>query len=319
MKRLTCNIIIGDFKFTYVNEVSINSTWEEFTDTAIIRLPTKLEFNGQPLIAGSNSLFKRGDNVEIWLGYDFDLKREFIGFIADVKPSLPFEIRCEDILWKLKQTNFTKSYKTVDLKTLISDVIANSGVDAPFEAEDIDLGKFRITNANAVEVFEELKNTYGIITFAQQGKIYSGLPYKKALQEVQNYNLEINVADSNGLTYSRADDKKIKVKAISIYPDNTKEEIEFGDTDGEQRTFNFYDVPKKDLEETAKRELERIKIDGYIGSFTAFGVPYIEHNDVASISSQKTPERQGEYLIKGVETTFGVNGFRRVIKLDRKV
>lgn len=318
MQRLTCRILIGSFEFDYVNELEIASTWNEFTDKATIRLPKKLEFNGKPVINGENALFKRGDAVEIWLGYDDQLNREFVGFVSDVNPSLPIVITAEDFAWKLKQSNITKSYRTVNLQTLLGDILTGEyAID--FEAEDIELGKFRISNANIVEVFEELKKSYGLITFIQDGKLYSGLPYKESLQDEQNYNLEQNVADSSSLIYSRADDKKIKVKAVSIYPDNTKEEIELGDADGEQKTFNFYDVPKSELEATAKRELERVKVDGYTGAMTTFGVPFAQHNDAAIIKSEKTPERTGTYLIKGTVVTFGVNGFRRVLSLDKKI
>ena len=41
MVRLTSEILIGDYKFDYVTEVEINSSWNEFTDTAIIKLPKK--------------------------------------------------------------------------------------------------------------------------------------------------------------------------------------------------------------------------------------------------------------------------------------
>lgn len=318
MQRLTCNIIIGDFTFDYVNSLEIVSSWDEFTDKATIKLPKKLEFNGQPVIAGANPLFKRGDAVEIWLGYNDNLIKEFEGYVSDVKPSLPMEIICEDFAWKLKQSNITKSWRSVSLNNLLSEILTGDNA-IEFEAEDIELGKFRISNANIIEVFEELKKSYGLITFIQNGKLYSGLPYKESLQQEQTYDLEYNVVDSASLVYSRADDLKIKVKAISINPDNTKEEIEFGDEGGEQRTFNFYNIPKSELEKTAQRELDRVKIDGYTGDLTGFGVPFLQHNDAVKLISEATPEQNGTYLVKGTVVSFGVSGFRRKVMLDRKI
>lgn len=318
MQKLTCNIIIGDYAFDYVNNVEIQSSWEDYTDKATIVIPKKLEFNGKEIIAGTNPLFKRGDKIEIWLGYDDDNKKEFEGYISDIKPQLPLIIECQDLMWKLKQSNYTISYKSVNLQKLLADLLIGD-YSFPFVADDIELGAFRITNANILEVFEELKNSYGLITFAQDGTVYSGLPYKQELQQQVTYNLEHNVVDSSNLTYSRADDKRIKVVAISIFADNTKEEVEFGDADGEQRTFNFYNVPKSQLQETAERELERIKVDGYEGDFTAFGVPFVQHNDAVNITSNVTPEQNGTYLVKGVNVSFGMSGFRRVIKADKKI
>lgn len=319
MLRLTCKILISNFEFDYVNALEIVSTWNDFTSTAMIKLPKKLEFDGKPIIAGSDPLFKRGDAVEIWLGYDEDLRLEFSGFVSDVIPALPMVIKCEDQMWQLKQSNFNASYRSVNLQDLIKDVVDNAGSDIEINANDINLGKFRATNANSAEVFDELKKTYGIITFIQNGVLYSGLPYREELQEEETYKLEQNVIDDSDLIYSRADDKKIKIKAVSIYPDNTKEEAEAGDSTGEQRTLNFYDIPKSELKETAERELSRLKIDGYTGSLKGFGLPFVQHNDAVTIKSEATPEREGTYLVKGTVVNFGVNGFRRKVILDKKI
>jgi len=317
MVRLSCKIVIGKFVFDYATAIEITSSWDQFTTTAMIKLPHKLEFNGEPIISGEDSLFKRGDAVEIFLGYDDNLVKEFEGFVSDVNPATPMIITCEDLMWKLKQTSLTKSFREVTLKDLLSDILSGQGVD--FEAVDANLGKFRITRANIVEIFEEIKKTYGLVTFAQGGKIFSGLAYLPELQEERVLDLNHDVVSSDELIFKRADDVKIKVKAISINSDNTREEVEFGDSDGNQTTFTFYNLSKQDLQETAERELEKLKFDGYRGSLVAFGSPFIKHQDVVSITDPKIPERQGRYLVKEVVTTFGVSGFRRKITLDRQV
>ena len=318
MKRLNCKISIGTFSFTYVHDVTIESTWQTFTDTATIKLPKSLQYNGRDLIAGDDPIFKRGDAVKIELGYFPNLNTEFEGFISNLRPSLPIEIMCEDATFLLKQTNFNKSYRTVNLKTLIADIVKESSADLQIEADDIELGKFRVTDANAVEVLEELKNTYGIYSYIQNGTLFSGLPYRVELQDDVKYDLEKNVIESKELTYSRNDDQRLKVKAISI-TDNSRIEIEVGDKDGEARTLYFYGLSAKELEDTANREIERIKSAGLQGSFNTFGEPFAQHNDVSVISSVKTPEKAGNYLIKRVVTSFGVKGFRRQIEPDRKI
>src|SRR5687767_1349479 len=98
MKRLTCNVEIGTspkYRFKNVAELVVKSSYEYLTDTAEIIVPRKLEFAGKT-IASDNGLFKRGDKVTIYAGYDFVLKEIFRGYLVDVKPGTPISFRCED-------------------------------------------------------------------------------------------------------------------------------------------------------------------------------------------------------------------------------
>lgn len=316
MLRLTCKIQIGRFFFDFVNELEIESSWDKFTDTAVIKLPHKLEFNGEPLISGENALFKRGDEIKILLGYDNNLKTEFEGFVSDVNPATPMIIMAEDLMWKLKQIEITRSYRSVTLKNLLTDILP---AGTKFEAIDVNLGKFRITRANVVEVLEEIKKTYGLVSFVRDGVLYAGLAYQPDLRRSKQLDLNHEVVDSNQLVFKRKDDVKIKIKAISIQSNNTRLEAEAGDKEGGQRTLTFYNLTQADLQATANREVNKYKFDGYRGSLTCFGFPEIRHQDSVRITDPKIPERAGEYLVKSVRTTFGVNGFRRDVSLDRKI
>lgn len=95
--------------------------------------------------------------------------------------------------------------------------------------------------------------------------------------------------------------------------------MEFGDTDGELRTLNYYNLSKADLEKVAKKEAERIRYEGYRGSFTSFLLPQVQHGDTVILDDKKLPDRKGSYLVKSVTTTFGQGGGRQKIEIDRKV
>ena len=68
--------------FDFVNNVEINTSYENLTDTAKITLPRKLNFDGKPIVVGVTSLFKRGDKVKIELGYFPNLRTVFNGYIG---------------------------------------------------------------------------------------------------------------------------------------------------------------------------------------------------------------------------------------------
>jgi hypothetical protein len=315
MLRLSSYIKIGTIEFDFCCSVEISSSWQNLTDTAKIIIPRKITFEGKNIVAGSDPIFKRGDKVEIQLGYDDQLKTHFEGYVTQIKPELPIEIFCEDAMWLLKQKVVTKSYPSVNLKTLLTDCIGNT---LPFEATDINLGKFRITRATVAQVIEELRKTYGITSFIRGGKLFSGLAYYPSQRNEEVFDFTRNIIESD-LEYKIAEDTKIKVEAISILSDNTKIEETVGDTDGEVRTMHYYNLSRTDLKATATREIDKLRYTGYRGRITTFGEPFVKHGDGAIIIDDKLTEKQGTYLIKAVNYTFGTSGFRQEIELDRKI
>ena len=137
-RRLQCRITftqhlptdkIGDASgqvlvFNIVNNVKIERSYKNLTQTAKITLPRNIQYTktniqkdnlynnrGNPLADGVNSVFKRGDKVKIELGYfttsDKGLRTVFVGYIARVLPNSPVVLECEDSMWVLKQAIVT--------------------------------------------------------------------------------------------------------------------------------------------------------------------------------------------------------------------
>jgi len=259
MLRLISNITIGTKSFNYVNRLNVSSSWKQFTDTANIVIPNRFLKNGETIVAGSDNVFKRGDKVKIEIGY-FDqdaenkgLKTVFTGYVSRIKSGSPFEIGCEDEMFLLKQKTFTKSWKSVSLNELIADLVT----DIPFECVSAELGQFKITRVNVVQVLDELKKTYGLTSFIRGGKLFVGVPYSGAGVE-HEFDFQKNIISSN-LDFQRDDDVKIKVTAISMLPDNSKITVETGDSDGDNRTLTFYNLSKSELKNAADREIEKLK------------------------------------------------------------
>ena len=321
MKRLYSKITITDGKtgknsvFTYVNEITIKSTWKEFTDTAEITIPKNTTKNGKPLVAGLNSLFSRGDKVKIELGYFPKLETYFTGYISKIELNTPIKLYCENEMYLLKKNTITKSYKSVTLDGLLSDIVDKSiKISTPKQTT---LGAFRIKNVTPLQVLGEIKSTYGMEGFFKNGTLYVGLMYIPEFSKVFNITHERNVIDSS-LEWQNEEDVKIKVKAISMKPDNTKIEIEVGDADGEQRTAHYFNLTESQLRDIATREISKFKFTGFRGSFTTFGNSKISHGDIINLRSKKLSEQNGTYFVDAVETSFGQGGFRQRVELGRK-
>lgn len=314
MFELTSHIKIGSYKINAVVDVVIESSWDTLTDTAKIDFPRRTEWDGKSLFSGANPIFKRNDPIEINIGYDGDNKRVFSGYLSAVKATVPVSVDCQDSAYLLKQSTITKSWKNATLKEVLDYILPTQ---IPYEAPAVTLGPIRVSNSTPAKVLEYLKEHYFLKSWLRNGTLYCGLAYVPALQAKHSISFELNVVE-HSLEYIRKDDVKIMLKGISMYPDNTKEEYSTGDSTGEQRTVHFYDVSKSDLKTLTDAEIERLRYEGYRGSFTTFLKPQIQHGDIVKLTSTQYPERDGSYFVKSVTTTFGNDGGRQIVELDSK-
>lgn len=334
------NITIGKFNIDYVHEVEVISTWENFTDTCKITFPRKLNWFGSEssysklITNGKNSLFKRGDYVEVNLGYDGILKNRFTGQLVRIHTKDPLEFECEDKMYLLKQT-VTKKYffkpvagSTFKLKKLLSDILPidpQTVKQVPFTCVDLDLSDFKIERATIAETLDYLKKSFGLSSFFQDGILSVGFAYnpsQAALQRRSKFSFTENIID-NDLDYIRDGDIAVKVRAVSITSSRSpvsKIEREYGDSNGETRTLYFYNVPESQLASLANEQLSKLTYEGFRGSFTTFLEPLVKHGDAIDIIDPIIPDRSGTYLVRKVVTKFGVEiGGRQIITLDRKL
>lgn len=319
--KLNSFIKINNFELDFVTDVTIQSSWDMFTDTASIVIPKRLFYktpngNTRRIVAGADAAFKRGDLVDIQLGYDNRLEVAFSGFLSNVYPKQPIRMECEDEMWTLKKTNIEAySKKAITLDDLLYDISP-----IPYQAEPITLGYFRIADLNVVQVLEYIKKTYGLISYIRDHTLYCGFPYITENRDVTHTTKfgEHIVSDDN-LQYKNADDISFKVKVISIDRDNNKYETEVGDPKGDLRTLYLYDVAQSDIERIAAQEIQKFKYDGFTGSFTKLLEPIVRHGDKVNLVNDQIPDQNGTYFVKQVDTIFGQGGGRQEVFLDRKL
>jgi hypothetical protein len=307
MFNLNCKITLGPYELDFVHEVEVQSGWELLTDTAVIKLPLNLKLEKNRL----RDRLVNGSYVNIKTGYDGKYHSIFTGYITNVKPGVPVEIECEDEMWKLKQSKITDTLQNADIEALMKKHYARY----KHRVLNAALGsQFVIDNASAAKVLDTIKSDYGLNSFFRNGVLNVGMPYDPEYSRTVVFKFQHNIISDN-LEFKRKEDVKIKVKAISNKKDGKKLEIELGDDDGEQRTLNFYELDEKSLKEAAEREMEKLKYDGYRGSFTTFGEPFVRHGDIAYLNSREPSERNGKYYVDKVTYTFGMGGYRQNITL----
>ena len=310
--------------FPAINEVVINETFDDLTNTAQVTLPRNLKFEDRNIYEGDNPLIRRGDKIKLSAGYAPNMEIRFEGYISKIDNNVPVILKCEDEMWFLKQQIVKNiSVASIDLQELMEkvipeDIFNKSGLEDIKVLDATNLGSIRINESSVGVVLKKLRDEFGIYSYVQNKVLYVGLAYYPDIAKEETFLFEKVIIDSS-LEYLKKDDVKIKVKGVLIKSDNTREEISVGDEDGDLRTVFQYGGTVDDLKRTINSFLEQSNYTGYYGSFTTFLEPKVSHGDYAVLNSYKYPERKGTYLIKSVTTTFGVNGGRQEIELERRI
>ncbi len=315
MKRVNIHIEIGDLSLDFCSKVTIQSSWKSLTDTAKIYLPKKIIVEKNNVKKSIQDTIKRGDKVIVKAGYDKTLTTEFIGYVSSFTTGLPLVIECEDSMWKLKQTsNINKSWRKLGLQELV-DFVAP---DFKNVVNDRNIGAFRISDVNASTVLNELKGL-GIKSYFRNEILHVGFATPLIDYNTVKYHFQKNTVEGkNRLKYHSKDDQKIRLKATSIAPDNSRETIEIGDKEGALRTLTFFNLTKEELKSEAEESLDDLKFTGLSGTFEAYGDPFISHGDIAELQDDLYPEHNASYDVDSVTTTVGVTtGYRRVIELGK--
>jgi hypothetical protein len=302
----TTHITIGSIEFDFVHEYSVESSWMELTDTARIVLPANLKVSEKNL----KSTIKKGDAVTIASGYNGNLHVLFQGYVSAVKPTVPIEIECEDLMWQLKQIKVNAVVKNTTIPDFLRSVIP--GIDV--NGFDVELPQFVAQDISAAKLLQEIKSDFGLMCFIREGKLQVANQYDKEYARDIVAELGYNVKDDN-LEYVDKEDVKLNITAISNMSNGTKHEVVIGDPDGDSRTLNFYDVPQADLQKLAEQEAERLIYTGFRGTLTLFAEPFARHGDIVEIRDPKESDKVGRYWIDKLSYKGGVNGFEQVIEL----
>lgn len=315
--------------FTFVNNVSIVSSWANLTDTCLITIPRKIEYRDKDITATADAVFKRGDKVKVELGYDNNYKTRFLGYITNVDIKFPIRITCEDSMFLLKKKKLNKTtYVSVKLSELIKNIV---GTNYEITA-DQNLGQFIIQDGvSTVEVLNYLREKYNIYSYYKLNSsgspiLYAGFAYVPALRKNHIFDTNKNIIN-NDLTYKKDGDFNIKIKMVG------QQTVEIGGKQKNKKTIVWYPselaegstktfttnttTDSDDLSKMAKAEFDKFSIAGYSGTFYTFGAPAVSHGDGVSVRNPEMPELDDDvYLIKEVETTFGIGGYRQKITLD---
>lgn len=298
------------FSIRRVSEIHVEKSWQEFTGIAEIVLPRNVRDFDR---IEADKLFELGDPVTIKFGYGAgEIPTEFEGYISDVADGVPYRIKCEDEMFKLKRGAVTISKKGITLKDLLKEIVPGYEVECP----DVPLGTVRYTNVAPVEILENLKKELGIYTYFV-GKVLHSVDGNSQGGDTIKVLLERNAVSENLNKKSKADEK-ILVKFKSLQRNGKYITFEIGDKNGTTQIRNWPYLTQSEIEVRAKRIIELQKTKGFDGTITLFGIPRATQGMKIELNSLFYKNMNGTYYIDKVVKDFSKEGIRQQITIGNK-
>lgn len=323
---LTSDIKISGIKLK-PNKVVWNSSVDNFVDTCTISLPRRPYLNNlykedvniiredQNEKKKRKSLLNIGDKVVVLLGYNGTNLKRFEGFIRRVNTGVPMEVECEGYCSQLYDIIFSKTYNTVLVKELLTDLIKGTDIKLSKEIPEIPLRNVRFKNASGVQVLQWLKKECNLSVYFNFDELYVGTMYGK-IQDRVKAKIGWNIISDNDFK-ERKVDQNVK---IVIQEKNDKGEVKR--TKSDQRKYSSEklvkvksNIPSNFLKEIANRLQTKENYKGFEGNILMFLEPYVNKGMVMELHGGMFPEKSGDYFVQAVNGEFGENGGRQNVTL----
>lgn len=187
-------------KIDFLSSVNISSSFKALTDNCEITIPRidkwlKKDYQlinnfslYDPQAFDNDKIFAEGNIVRVFLGYDFQDKLMFHGYVSEVSNTSPVKVKLEDGMYLLKQKYVNGVYKNKDdetkdvrLSDFIDDILEGTGVELhPSVAETADqitFGKyFQAKQSTTARVLKDIQDR-GLSVFFELGKLIIGRTY----------------------------------------------------------------------------------------------------------------------------------------------
>jgi len=321
MLAMEHNITVGAWRLAMIDSVKVNKSVETLSDTAVVVLP------GTYINAGINIEDKIfvGDEVEIRLGYDGELKTEFKGYLKSIQTDDgSITLECEDALYMWRQPLDDIQLANVSLKTVLQKVCAevNAATGNTYTVVcdyDFIYDKFTFYQANAIDVLKQVQDETKANIYFDGSVLHIHAPYSQIANATPVvYDFAVNVEKSE-LKYVKKADKNTCVE-VSYYTSNgDKKTFTVGSTKGTkiQRTVSVHD--EASAKKAAESEYSLWCYDGYEGSLTGWLIPFVEPAYKVTVRDEEYPQKEGSYYVIATEVTFSSSGGVRKVTLGRRI
>lgn len=321
---MTSAITIGALTKVKAAKITWKTDVNSFVDTCTIELP-RIKY----LVTSKNQtedaaepnerkeyLIKENDKVEVLVGYNGRNTKRFEGFVRRVVQGIPVKVECEGYAYLLYDVIFNKSYASVTVKQLLTDLCSGSEIMLSEEIPNVPLKNLRFKNATGIQVLEFLKNECKLAVYFNFNELYVGTLFGKT-QATVKLKIGWNTISDDDFK-QREVDKNIK---INIREKNAKGQVKRTPSDTKKYS-NEKDIkikagiPAELLKQIANRLQTTSNYNGYQGDIELFLEPHFNKGFVANIDGNKYPEKSGNYFVEALKGSFSKSGGRQTITLS---
>lgn len=228
---------------------------------------------------------------------------------------VPVKIECEGYSYLLHDVIFNKSYASVTVKQLLTELCSGTEIVLSSEIPNIPLTNVRFKNATGIQVLEWLKKECHLAVYFNFNELYVGTQFGKkgktiklrlGWNTIKDDDFKKRIVDKNVRVVVQEKDGKGEVKRTKSDADKYSNEQSLKIKAG---------IPADLLKQIANRLQTKSNYNGYEGNITAFLEPAANKGDIAEIDGFKYPEKSGSFFIEAVSGEFGTAGGRQTIEL----
>ena len=320
---------IGEFTIYGLNDVEVKKSLHSYVNTGFIKLPARARVKSKAnpkapvTTVETANQFKEGDKVQIWLGYDGDLRKEFEGFVRRVNKTRPCEIEFEGYSWQLRErTNVNKFWKKTTVKEIMTEAIKGTDIKLRVDA-DKEIVNYTARNMSGAQVLDELIGEVtgkGLVAyFIDDSTLYIGLKYAPYLSTVK-YKIGFNTIKDDELKDRLINKTKLEIQFVhkSSKGKRVRGSAKTQDVGGIKKKVLTSVANEADLKEYAEARLSREAYDGYEGTLTAFLQPFAQPGDKCQLIDPFF-DRGGGFIIDSTKTKLNRQGGRREFGISLKV
>ena len=327
---LNSDITIGKFRFSGVHDVRITTGIHSIVSLAYIQLPavSRIIKNGKAVDGSvvTADQFAEGDAVTVKLGYNGDLRTEFMGYVKYTDLNKPLTIICEGGSWLMRRNKINLSERSVSVKQLLQKAVAGTGLNVVCDIDvllnNLQLNGTGVDMINAIHQYTDHSLT---IFFSKPDTLYCGnlrtkasgnndvlqlgkVQYRSGFNIFSNNNLKRRTTkdDPVAITYSKKEDSGNVLTATSAAFKNAVRK--------HSKLLNQVKEATA-LKLLAEEKAYKYNYQGFEGSVQTFLVPYVQPGCLASLTDNTLKLKEQTYLAEAVTTHFGVHGARRTVDL----
>jgi hypothetical protein len=324
MFKMTASVSFAGFKPLKPNALMWNRSVDNFSDTAIVKLPNKAKIRGgandyKTIQTGTQ--FTEGMPVEIYAGYNGDNDLQFKGFVRRVNFTIPVEIECEGYSYQLrKKLGINKSYKNTTIKAILTDLIQGTDIKLHSAIPNIPIDKATFQNASGIQILDWIKDKCLLSVTFFYDQLYVG-GQQLAPSTTAKFRLGWNVVKDSDLKFNEKEFATVKITVLNRNATGTissQSSTPNGTVSGVKKLKTLI-TDSKTQADIAARERAALNNRGYEGSIMAFLKPFVTPNMAVQIEDVQYKSRTGKYFVTGVEGSFSTSGGRQKIKIGNSL